>query len=299
MSLIYTQSDNPRELVEPVIKWLGLGRRVVMTTLVNIEGNAPYPVGSQMAVNDRGDYLGQITGGCAETAIADQALMVMSNGESKTLRYGLDSPFFDIQLPCGSGIDVFFDCEITLESMSAIADQLSAREVYRQTLDTALGAFERTYLPSTRLMLFGQGPILVMLAELAIKSGFDVACIAQNEHTLAILENAGLDGMPLHQAQNRFAAELDKFGAMVSLFHDHDIETALLAGALNTDAFYIGALGSKRTHLARLEALRSCGVDESSFGRIYGPVGKNIGANTPAQIAVSILAEVIESLNAK
>lgn len=297
MSLIYNPSAQPTELVKPAITWLNEGYRVALITLVHIEGNAPYPIGSQMLVNDQGVYLGQITGGCAEVAIADQAVVAIANQQNTTVRYGLDSPFFDIRLPCGSGLDVYFDCDMTIEKLSEIADRLETRQAYTQTLPTTAVGFERRYLPSTRLMLFGQGPILVLLAELAIKSGFDVACIAQNEHTQDLLAAAMLESISLSAASGIFASELDQFGAMVSLFHEHDIEISLLADALKTKAFYIGALGSRRTHAARLDGLKKLGVDGSSFDRIRGPVGLNIGANTPAQIAVSILADVIQQLN--
>ncbi|MFT6100425.1 MAG: xanthine dehydrogenase accessory factor [Arenicella sp.] len=297
MSLIYTLSSQPTELIQSAINYLTAGRKVALMTLVGIEGNAPYPVGSQMLVTDDGDYLGQITGGCAETAIADQALLLIDRRENTTLRYGLDSPFFDIRLPCGSGIDVYFDTSITLENLSLIAAQLEQRRVYSQVLNTAVGAFKKTYLPNARLILFGQGPILVLLAELAIRSGFDVACVAQNQHTEKLLASAGLAVLSLERARTEFALELDEFGAMVSLFHEHELEVELLAEALKTKAFYIGALGSRRTHAARLESLKIHAVETSQFERICGPVGLDIGANTPAHIAVSILAEVIQKMN--
>jgi xanthine dehydrogenase accessory factor len=297
MSLTYTLSNQPTELIQSAINYLAAGRKVALVTLVGIDGNAPYPVGSQMLVTDQGDYLGQITGGCAEAAIADQAVMLINSRENATLRYGLDSPYFDIRLPCGSGIDVYFDTSIRLEKLSEIASQLDRRLVYRQVLNTGVGTVKKNYLPNARLILFGQGPILVLLAELAIKSGFDVACVAQNQHTEKLLASAGLTARSLEQARTEFALELDEFGAMVSLFHEHELEIELLAEALKTTAFYIGALGSRSTHAARLESLKSHGVDTSQFERIYGPVGMDIGANTPAHIAVSILAEIIQKMN--
>ena len=297
MSLLYTPSNQPTELIQSAVHYLAAGRRVALVTLVHIDGNAPYPVGSQMLVTDQGDYLGQITGGCAEAAIADQAVLLIERRENATLRYGLDSPFFDIRLPCGSGIDVYFDTSITLENLKQIRAQLKQRLVYRQVLTTGVGAFNKTYLPSARLVLFGQGPILVLLAELAIKSGFDVACVAQNQHSEKLLTSAGLLALSLEQARTEFSSELDEFGAMVSLFHEHELEIELLAEALKTNAFYIGALGSKRTHSARLESLRSYGAETSQLQRICGPVGLDIGANTPAHIAISILAEIIQKMN--
>lgn len=297
MSLSYNLSLEPTELIQSALNWLNEGYRVAMITLVNIEGNAPYPVGSQMLVNDQGAYLGQITGGCAEVAIADQAVLAINDKQNLTLRYGLDSPFFDIQLPCGSGIDVYFDCDIKKQQISQIAAQLEARTVYRQALQTGLGVFTKIYAPSPRLMLVGQGPILVLLAELAMKSGFDVACVAQNEHTENLLHRAKLEAVGLDKIGGDFVLELDSFSAMVSLFHEHHLELPLLAKALKTQAFFVGALGSKRTQQARLDGLKEMATDELLLARVRGPVGLNIGANTPAQIAVSILAELIQQLN--
>ena len=287
---------SPRNLIATALDWQQQGKRVALITLVNIEGNAPYPIGSQMLVSEHGEFAGQITGGCAETALADQAVAAIGQQENQTQRYGLDSPFFDIQLPCGSGIDVFIDTGLTVVQLEDINQELSARRAVQQTLDTGVGRFVKTYLPNERLLIFGQGPILHNLAQLAHLSGFETICFAQDESNLQALQDSGIQANLLRHHAQQFTGAADRFSGLVSLFHEHDLETDILAQALQTDLFYIGALGSRRTHAARLEALKMLGVDQSALERIHGPVGVKIGANTPAQIAVSIIAEAIQCL---
>lgn len=264
-------SAHPRELIDICIEWIELGHRIAMLTLVDIEGNAPYPTGSQMLVRDDGEFSGQITGGCAETALVQQALVAIASNKNVTQRYGLNSPYFDIQLPCGSGLDIEFDVNRDLVYYQTVANQLSARQKF-------IANPTKTYYPSPRFLLFGQGPIVGSLVKLATESGFDVMVFDHHE-AYCIKDYC------------------DEYCALVSLFHEHELEFDILHTALNSNVFYIGALGSKRTHQARLKTLLDQGLAPESCERIHGPVGVNIHAKTPAQIAVSILAQVILVMN--
>ena len=132
------QTPNSCGLISIALEWIDRGDKVALITLVNIEGNAPYPVGTQMLVNQKGEYRGQITGGCAEVALAEQAVAVISSGKNVTQRYGLDSPFFDIQLPCGSGIDVYIDALSTRANYQRISQSLSQRNIIQKSFKTEL-----------------------------------------------------------------------------------------------------------------------------------------------------------------
>lgn len=292
MTIQINYTDKPTELVGTGLDWVRSGAQVILATLVNIEGNAPYPVGTQMLVADDGRFCGQMTGGCAERAIADQALHVLQLGENQTQRYGLDSPFFDIKLPCGSGIDVYFDCQHTEQSLADLDRQIQSGKTVRTVLDE----YHKTYFPTPQLQLFGQGPIVSSLAKLAMASGFNVVCCVQNNDTRDQLAAENLVTEPLTRA-SEIVASANQFSAVVSLFHEHDLEMPILQQALETSAFYIGALGSKRTHASRLVSLETRGVKPGLLASIHGPVGIDIHATTPSQIAISILAEVIAEMN--
>ena len=296
MNLKINQTQERSELLSTAISWLQQGKRIALITLVEIEGNAPYPVGTQMLVDEKGNFKGQITGGCAETAIALQAVDIIRSGQNKVQRYGLGSPFFDIQLPCGSGIDVFFDVNTSLEEYSNLHRKTLGRREVSQRLLEGTQSFTKTYQPNRRLMVFGQGPIVTALSKMAQQVGYEVVCIAQNSETQQELDRLKLVSTLLGESRE-FTALCDEYTALVSLFHEHEHETDILKTAICTPLFYIGALGSKRTHQARLDSLSSAGVAESQLSRIIGPVGTDIGAITPMQIAVSIMSQLIEVAN--
>ncbi len=294
---VFKRCDSRRELIGDAVALVSRGQRIALATLVNVVGSAPYPLGSQMLICESGEFFGQITGGCAEQAIADHGVSAIQSGQSVTHRYGLDSPFFDIQLPCGSGIDVLIDVNQREDALRNIVDQIENGVPYEQTLDHGSGdSFTKVYLPTPRLLIVGQGPIVANLAGLANESGFDTCLVVQNQENKAALEKLGLqstlvnDCAPLNQLVNQFTG-------VVSLFHEHDHELHLLSQAVKTDAFYIGALGSRQTHKVRMSRLKDLDCTADAISRVFGPVGVHINASTPAEIAISILAQAINELN--
>lgn len=278
MSTEVFSANQPRELISQAVQWLEHGHQLALLTLINIEGNAPYPVGTQMLVNEQGQFCGQITGGCAELALADQAVTHIKYGKNTAERYGLNSKYFDIQLPCGSGIDIYFDVQKSAEQYQLLERSLLKRESISEVIEFGDLETHKRYLPNERILLFGQGPIKSKLIDLATEAGFEVCCFD-------------------HTKRMDFEEYCDPYTSLVSLFHEHDLETDILAKALEFDLFYFGALGSHRTHSARLDQLRDKGLEQNSLDRIYGPIGSNIGAVSPAQIAISILSELISVMN--
>lgn len=278
MPITHHVAKQPTELINDAIEWLSQGKQIALLTLVNIEGNAPYPVGSQMLVNADGDYLGQITGGCAEVALAEQAEIAIVQGENLLERYGLGSPYFDIKLPCGSGVDVHFDVTTPLSSYQEIQSLLDRRVPAEQIIAYGDQRLTKRYLPTEQLLVVGKGPIIGALTSLAQRSNFNVVCF-ENETA---------------QTVEKY---FDAHTALVSLFHEHELETNILAAAISSNLFYIGALGGKRTHRARVENLIELGCSNENVAKIHGPVGADIGAISPPQIAISILSEIIAVMN--
>ena len=246
-----------------------------------------------MLVNDKGEHWGQITGGCAEAALIEHALLALKAGQDKTHRYGLNSPFFDIQLPCGSGVDVVFDVSRSAAEYQSLVSALDSRQAAILQLDWANEQFAKHYFPNERLMIFGQGRILASLLSLAYRCNYETVAIVQDEADLKIIEQYGFEGVLLSSVGSDYSQLLDQYTAVVSLFHEHEREGPILQQALSSDVFYVGALGSQRTQAQRLQMLAEMGVEEAQLARIHGPVGLDIKAETPAQIAVSILAQVM------
>lgn len=275
------------------------GERTAIVTLVEIEGSSPRPLGAQMAVAESGAWVGYLSGGCIERAIAEEALDAIAAGRSRRVRYGRGSRYIDISLPCGSAIELVFDVGVKLPRLEAIDTQLRRRRraemivpMAGRSIDGSSGpaqAMRRIYLPRRRLVVFGLGPVAVQLARAASATGFEVILHTPDEATAAAAGTVRSGG----EVMERALREVDDRTAIVFAFHDHDKEERLLPAALATHAFYIGAMGSRVTHARRLEMLRAAGFDDGQLGRIHGPAGLIERARSAADLAVSIVAQVV------
>lgn len=300
------------EVLPQLYRWRCEGLRTALVTLIAAIGSTPRPVGSQIAVNERGDALGLLTGGCADAAIVAEAQAAIAAGRNRCVRFGEGSSYLDVKLPCGSGIDVHFDVSLADADVQALIDAQARREPSALRIDRTTHAarvqsglaaeqdaareFLRPYLPATRLAILGAGPMVMLLAQFATLAELEVIVLSPDPAVLAAAQEHA-SGTHHLTTPGAFAYPgFDAWTAVVSLFHDHDWEPPILLRALASPCFYIGALGSRRTQALRLELLRQAGCSEVNLRRIRGPVGLNIGALSPPEIAVSILAELIQTL---
>lgn len=279
------QIDHPHYqdyVLDTYLGWRGEGKRCAILTLIATTGGSPRPVGSQMAVCEDVRHVGMITGGCAEAALVHDAIDAIQRGADYIERYGEGSKFRDITLPCGAGLDIHFAVLLRDDEVQQISDA----RAHRQAAEMAFGGFVRRYRPAGRVVIVGQGPIVIMLAQLAAMAEMETIIYSPDAMVADRLPHV----RPLRDDRDFDANLLDDHSALVTLFHDHAFEPLILKAALKSPAFYIGALGSKRAHQARLETLRGHG----DVTRIHGPVGLDIGAKTPPEIALSIMAQIIE-----
>ena len=291
--------------------WRREGRRTALLTLVRVDGNSPRPVGSQMAVCDDGRSVGAITGGCAERALVLDALTAMARGANRIELYGQGSRYKDIELPCGSGIHVHFDVTLDDAAVDGLVEARRARTsawlcIDETTLQAAAswdrpaGAAHRLvipFVPQCRLVVAGQGVVTLSAARLAMALEMAVEVHTADRDVCAQL-GAEAPVFELASAGD-FSPVLDAWTAVAVTFHDHSFEADILAAALDSPAFFIGALGSRRTHDRRLEVLRQKGRAQAELARIHGPIGLDLGARTPPEIALSIVAQVVSSWRAR
>jgi xanthine dehydrogenase accessory factor len=261
----------------------------VLVTLVAIEGASSRAIGTQMAVLADGRQIGSFSGGCIERAIAAEAMDVLAEGSPRTIRYGIGSPYIDVRLPCGGGIDLLFTPNPDPKAVAAALARLDRRE----PAQLHLGDHLQDYAPGLRLVALGHGEDLIALVRLARSYGLDVIAYAPAGDGTA---EAGV--LPLVARTRLPAFACDAWSAIVFAFHDHDWEEFLLPQALELPAFYHGAVGSRRTHRARIEALRSQGVAESRIDALRGSIGLIPATRHPATLALSILAEVVQDFEA-
>jgi xanthine dehydrogenase accessory factor len=272
-----------------------------------------------MAVAEDGRYAGYLSGGCLEEAIVLEAQAVIAQGANRLVRYGKGSSYIDIRLPCGSGLDLYFDQALTAQQLVAMTQHRASRTPFVLRTDLASGGsevivadaslpvaasgrvgdtFDRVYTPSLQLLLLGAGPGLVSIAVLAATLGIELLIWSFDATTRAVLKPLGRHTVIDAARLNATLARLDFASAAVLVFHDHDQEPDILAELLRTRCYYIGALGNHSVHRDRLAALSLRCVSEADLRRIRAPVGSIPGAKSKATLAIGVLMEMMAEAKA-
>lgn len=283
-----------------------------LVTLVGIEGGSSRSVGSQMAVAADGRRIGSFSGGCVEDAVATEALEALDDGWGRVVRYGAGSPYIDIRLPCGGGIDLLFTPRPDPAVVSVALATLDQRDAVALTLDcdgVTLApsaepvawdgrALTHAYQPPLRIHAFGQGEDLSAFARLGSAFGAEIHALTPDADTQALLAAEGIAVTPLLSRNTLPPFTSDSWSAIVFLFHGRDWEEFLMPQALALPAFYHGAIGSRRTHAARLDALVAAGVRTEAILALRGHIGLIPATRDPATLALSILGEIVADYNA-
>jgi xanthine dehydrogenase accessory factor len=228
--------------------------------------------------------------------VVAEAIDAIRAGENRQVRYGRGSKYFDIVLPCGSAIELFFDVHLDCNDLARIAGAMAGRTEASLTIPAhgASPSLVRHFEPERRLVVIGVGPSAVGLARLGAQAGFETVLYSPDDTTRSAAEMDGIAAVRLTRtASPDYRA--DRRTAVVFMFHDHEWERQLVPAALRSEAFYIGALGSRTTHERRVERLRQLGFTAADIARIHGPAGIFAGGKSMQDIAVSILAEVIQA----
>ncbi|MGJ7042467.1 xanthine dehydrogenase accessory factor [Shinella sp. BE166] len=291
----------------------GLGCALI--TVVEVIGGSARGKGAHMSVLSDGRYCGYVSGGCVEAAIAAEAIQAIEKARDQVLRIGSGSPLIDVRLPCGGGIDLHIHVAPDPVIVRAAIEAMEFREPFRigylpkegrlrfdQSLDEADGTgwkldiFERVYRPRTRLVLIGRGLEVETTARIATAAGLEVIAYCADGETADSVYRNGAKAHWLSMPSDRPDFAVDPYTAVVFLFHDHEWELGLLCHLLREHKpFFIGALGSRRTHQMRVDALRQAGIAETLIDTIHGPVGLFGPTRDAASLAISILGQVTQA----
>lgn len=317
--------DNFDQIPEIALKWHQDGTGAVLATVVQTWGSAPRRVGSQLVISGKGDIQGSVSGGCVEGAVIMEAMDVLESGIGKMLEFGVsDEDAFAVGLACGGTIRVWIEPVGAALPESLLADLVAARaarEPVAYVINTDTGdrrldrsghesrfAMDRSgfeddeatfvgiHNPPLRMVIVGAVHIAQALVKMARITGYDPYIIDPRE---AFASEARFPGETILTDWPDEAVDeigLDTRTALVLLTHDPKLDDPALERALTSKCFYIGALGSTRTHAKRVERLGKAGYTDDQIARIHGPVGLNIGAAGPSEIAVSIMAQITSAL---
>ncbi|RGP38003.1 XdhC family protein [Pseudotabrizicola alkalilacus] len=325
-----TALDHDR-IPEIALDWHRAGRGAALATVVETWGSAPRQAGSQLAISGAGDIMGSVSGGCVEGAVVTEALEAMADGVPRLLTFGVsDDSAFAVGLACGGTIRVLVEPvgaggdRLPPALLEALVAARAARQArgYVVALDnwsralvepgqeTAVdarlrsdksgmeedGRFVAVQNPPLRLIVVGAVHIAQPLLIMARACGYAPTLIDPRAAFGSAERFPGEQIVEDWPDEAMAALAPDARTAVVTLTHDAKLDDPAILAALDSPCFYLGCLGSTRTHAKRLERLRAAGVTEAAIARIHAPVGLDIGAKTPAEIAVSVLAQITLTL---
>lgn len=310
------------------LDFLTAGRPAALATVLSTWGSAPRRAGSQLAIAQDGAFFGSVSGGCVEGAVILEAQDALADGRCRMLDFGVaDADAFAVGLACGGNIRILVEpiavgngpdrqmiealanahaerraigYQVDLETWQRRligADDPAYKALFAQDKSTLIGTlFTGIFNPSLKMIVIGAVHITQTLAAIARLAGYEVFIVDSRQGFATaerFPEDTIIDAWP---DEALVQIGVDARTAVVTLTHDPKLDNPALETALGSDAFYIGSLGSTRTHAKRVAHLESAGFTDAQISRIHGPVGLDIGSASPAEIAVSIMAEVTESL---
>lgn len=301
------------QVLQSAICWLRDGKRVALATVIQTWGSSPRPVGSWLAIRDDGQVVGSVSGGCVENDLIRRVQTdILTRTLPELVKYGVSrDEAVRFGLPCGGTLQLLVEPRPELAILEEIMNGIRERSIVIRKVNVITGhsalsignhsaqflfeneTMQTIYGPRWRMLIIGAGQLSLCLANFALTSDFDVTIIDPREEYAEGVGSEGaqfIQGMPDDVMQR---LGVDSHTAIVALTHDPKIDDLALIDALQSEAFYVGALGSHTNTQKRKDRLREFNLSTEQLDRLHGPVGLTIGALTPPEIAVSIMAEII------
>lgn len=300
------------EVLKTTAGWLEAGHRCQLVTVTKTWGSSPRPIGAMLAIRDDGRVVGSVSGGCIEDDLIERMRSNGIHGDIPDIvSYGISADQARrFGLPCGGTIELAIETLSKDSRVNELLAQLAQHKLVARRLDLATGAVTleeaadgaiqhlsaesllTLHGPRWRLFIIGAGPLSRFLAQIATAMDYRVIVCDPREEFYAGWQ---VDGVELvHQMPDDLMQEagLDQRTAVVALTHDPKLDDLALMEALTSKAFYVGAIGSRVNHANRRERLLQFDVSAEQVARLHGPIGLYIGSKTPAEIAISIMAEM-------
>lgn len=315
-------------VLRTLLDWRMAGKRALLATVVRTWGSSPRPVGSIMALCEDGAVVGSVSGGCIEDDLIYQHTQAYASGDTPEpkkipsgppafVKYGVTADeAHRFGLPCGGTLELLLEYDPDAVSLAELVTALEGGQLMQRTvrlqdgavtfavtktpaeLEVSANELVNTFGPEFRMLLIGAGQLTEYLATMALFSGFAVTVCDPREEYRGAWSVPGarvLSDMPDDVVT---AFRPDRRSCVIALTHDPKLDDLALLEALATDAFYVGAIGSRRNNEARHQRMAEhFGMTEAQLARLRGPIGIYIGSKTPPEIAVSVMAEVLAVKN--
>lgn len=300
------------EVLKTCDEWLAAGRRCELVTVIKTWGSSPRPEGATLAICDDGQVVGSVSGGCIEDDLIDR---VRQHGITRVLpevvTYGITADeAHRFGLPCGGTIQLAIEPLSEKSHIGELLQRLDRHELVARRLDLATGAvtlasgsagmnlqMTETSLtsihgPRWRLLIIGAGQLSRFLAQIALGMDYHVTVCDPREEYREGWHVPGVEVVHAMPDDLVIEMNLDHRSAVVALTHDPKLDDLALMEALKSNAFYVGAIGSRSNNAKRRERLKEFDLNDAQLARLHGPIGLYIGSKTPSEIAISILAEL-------
>jgi xanthine dehydrogenase accessory factor len=306
------------DVLKTAAAWLAAGHRCELVTVIKTWGSSPRPPGAMLAIREGGEVTGSVSGGCIEDDLIDSvARDGIRDTVPKLLDYGISADQArQFGLPCGGTIQLAVEPLTSASQIPELLARLARGETVERRLDLRTGAARinaatadsvlqvqgdeliTVHGPRWRLFIIGAGALSRFLAQVASAMDYRVTVCDPREEYRGGWDLPGVELVHCMPDDLVIEARLDARSAVVALTHDPKLDDLALMEALKSDAFYVGAIGSRLNNAKRRERLKLFDLSDAQLARLHGPVGIYIGSKTPAEIAISILAEMTAVKNA-
>ena len=296
--------------------WFVQGHKVWLVTVIETWGSAPRPPGALLCLRDDGLVVGSVSGGCVEDVLCVGVRPGERGDKPSLVTYGVTKEeAARFGLPCGGNLRLVQEPLQSADWIDEVLEHCSRHALVARTLQLDSGSvaveaaargekfeFDGTKLralfgPRWRLLIVGAGQLSRVLAQMALALDFEVVCCDPREEYHLTWDVSGTTFSKEMPDDLVLQLQLDPHSAVVALTHDPKLDDMVLLEALKSPAFYIGALGSRGNTAARKQRLALFDLSPAEIDRLHGPVGLDLGSKTPAEIAVSIVAEIVAVKN--
>jgi xanthine dehydrogenase accessory factor len=296
--------------------WFNAGRKVWLVTVIETWGSAPRPPGALLCLRDDGQVAGSVSGGCVEDDLIDRLRHGERVATPSLIAYGVTKEeAARFGLPCGGNLRLVQEPLQSVAWIDEVFERTTRHELVARTLDLATGAvrieparrgeaftfdghtLRALFGPRWRLLIIGAGQLSRAVAQMALALDFEVICCDPREEYNLTWDVPGTTFSTAMPDDLVLELQLDPHSAVVAVTHDPKLDDLVLLEALKSPAFYIGALGSRGNTATRRERLKLFDLSDAEIDRLHGPIGLDIGSKTPAEIAVSIVAEIVAVKN--